>query len=220
MPETISMLIPSESPVSILRLSNTFVLLYSATMACGASERAILIPLPISLLFAAYAFELLYAKYARYQLVTVPLRLMLVAYFMYAIRNDVLQAQYHYEKAARYKDIERIAVENKITNAFNVYTTDHDVYFSGIKPYRPAFNGSWIRVGTYVDAWLFKEPRLDSLEAFLQDCNLHGYRLIYLIKGSGEAAPFLEGLRTGEIKSEKLKLIKDYGDARLYSVLG
>jgi hypothetical protein len=184
---------------------------YVLMTALGGSPRAILIPLPMSIVFAvAYVKHL---NLRRFRIGIAPVLIAVLLAFALADTKAILKRR---KRSACYRQIEHVCRENGVSNSRSVYTTDFDLYFRGIKPYRGTYNGGWLQIGTYRGRELNPQPRLDSLGHFLHDCRVLSIRMIHLTPGSHDAAAFLWEFYRNPQSSTHLTLVSEVCGSKVY----
>lgn len=118
-----------------------------------------------------------------------------VGLFLYqGFRKDYLIFDSFRTTSQSYSEVERKLKEYGMSASREVFTDSFDLYFRKSITYRPRHNGGWY----LYDLWKYKEENpqmpVDSLDAFLLACKLHGVKFLVLTPDSRRVAAFLGDL--------------------------
>ncbi len=196
-----------------------FGVLYSAVVAVADSGRAVLLLLPVSILFALMSFQAFtktalirntdWLQKATYTLLAVGLGVFLV--------RDVQKVVSWRSQMKTYLAIEKKIVAHGITSGDAIYSTDYDQYFRTIRRYRPIMSGGWLALDEYSEMVEHQAPSLSSEKEFFSDCRRLGIRVLCLGPDSPRAAPFL-GAMYHRFSSGSAVLLSEHGDLKLFTI--
>lgn len=172
-----------------------FMILYAAFFGIGASPRAALLVIPLSVV---YLFKTVFSpkmhQYGRLGLLAASI-LLSGKILAQDVQATVIARNWH----KTCLEIEAFLRTEGITHAQDVFTTNYELYFPHLFPYRPLFNGGWGRISTYKYSEFYPELSVDSLDSFYGNCIALGVQFIALNPDAGKLAGFLEELYEGQL---------------------
>lgn len=183
-------------------------LVYVLAVSVGASERGVLLLVPLQVWCAAATAHSLMSVVSRAQPRVVRQRL-LAALVLVAVvlatwcHADVKWALQTRSRTATFAAVEQM-VAGRVTDASQVFAADSDLYLPNVPGKRPRGNGGWERYATYGSS---AQPDLPttSLDAFLASMRAAKIRILVCGAGAGELMPELGDLRTGALTSPRLE---------------
>jgi len=192
-----------------------FCLLYALFFAISASPRAVLLIIPISMLFFV---KILFSSETPLLLKRLALTVTLLFSPFFAYK-DIQYILHSKAERAVLQSIENFFISNDIKSAQEVYTCDYDIYFVSLFPYRPLFNGGWGRIATYNYSSFYPELAVTSLQNFYTDCIRLGVKYVVLNELASDLAAFLGDLYNGSILDNRYKLSFEIGGRKIYRIV-
>jgi hypothetical protein len=191
-----------------------FCALYALFFGISASPRAVLLIIPISLLFF---LKILFAPAlpTRTKNIAVVITLLCGCLFLF---KDVRRIAFCKHTNATYQNMETFFIQHGITNAQEVYTCDHNQYFKSLFPYRPLFNGGWGRIATYKYSEFYPELAVRSIDSFYVDCVRHSVRYVVFNEDAAKLADFCQGLYDGTLSDARFETVLTAGKNKVLRV--
>lgn len=203
--------------------------LYILVSALGMSHRAALPLLPLAAYQTVYLAGFLYRnvrdtdgtaplrRWTFTALLAVGIPLCLGA-FAFSNRDFVNHRSTLHE---RYQRLERIAVEEEgIAASRRVFTTDANVYFATLEPYRLYTTGGWARYALHAYAEAYPALRLGNLADFLADCRQNGVTHLLLTPDATRVLEDLGKVYRGESGEGSVELIAQVDHYRFFRITG
>lgn len=138
--------------------------------------------------------------------------------FVIFVVKDARALKARVAQAATYRAVERHLIDAGVRDAREVFTTDFDLYFRTIPPYRPRYNGGWGLFGTYRWREEFPQAPTGDLEAFIADNRAHGRRFVILSPQAGKVASFLDEAHTAFAPRSGLVPVRRIGHLSIFVV--
>ncbi len=204
--------------------SSLFLFSYAVVFGVSAGGRAPLLVLPLAIVFwgglGSRAHD---AMKARVPVSPVAARAMVPAILLvilcYFSAKDARVLLARAETDAVYRSVERFLVAEGLRDAREVFTTDFDIYFREIPPFRPRYNGGWGLFGTYRWPEEFPQAPTSGLDAFLDAAHSHNWRYLILSPRAGRAAPFLGDVYAGTISHPGLVPVHKAGRLAIFTIM-
>ena len=205
--------------------ASLFLVGYAFAFGISVGGRAPLLVLPLALIFLGGALS---NHYDRLRILRSPAfpfwrgcaaagLLLAVGYF--AVK-DWRAVHLRMKTDRTYRTVERFLKNAGIRNAKEAFTTDFDLYFRAIQPFRPLYNGGWGLVGTYRWKEEFPQASMAGLEAFVSDGRLRKQRYVILNPEASQAAPFLGSLYAHFTPEPGLLPVRRVGDLAIFAITG
>ncbi len=134
------------------------------------------------------------------------------------VERDVHKIRLWRETARTYAAVESAAIEAGATRAGEIFTTDFDLYFHRLRPFRPIMNGGWLKFSIYRSNGLLPDFDIASGETLRADCLKYRVKCLCLSKEAAGASPFLGSLYTCPGGSPQFRLVNAIGEEKLYVV--
>lgn len=173
-----------------------FMLGYALVFGLSVGGRAPLLVLPLALIFLGALLSQVYDRmeelWPRWSILwrgTAMAGIVLVLGVFLAKDSRVVNTRM--ETDGIYRETEMALRHEGVRDARTVFTTDFDLYFRGIPPFRPRYNGGWGLLGTYRWKEEYPQAPTENLEDFVAECQRHGWNYVVLSPRAERVAPFL-----------------------------
>jgi hypothetical protein len=177
----------------------SFCMLYALFFGISASPRAVLLLIPVSMLFFMKIIfdSSLGLRTKRYAVV---ITLLCACFFIW---KDGQRISFCKNQVDRYRTMESFFIANGVKNGQEVFTSDHDQYFRTLFPYRPIFNGGWGRMATYHYTTFYPELNVQSLNDFYSNCLRQKVRYVVFTADASKLADFCYGLYSEKLSDSR-----------------
>jgi hypothetical protein len=195
-----------------------FSVSYCCMVAAGASSRALLLPVPLTFFFLAASLIIPVARFPSRQrrsiLVCAGIGLVMIVF----VQRDVHKVRLWRETALAYEAVESAAMQAGVTRAGEIFSTDFDLYFHRLRPFRPIMNGGWLKFRIYRSNGLLPDFNISSGDALREDCLKYQVKCLCLSKDAAKASPFLGNLYACPGSSPQFRPVKEIGEEKLFCV--
>jgi hypothetical protein len=182
--------------------ASLFLIGYATVFGVSAGGRAPLLVLPLALIFLGGLLSRVHdalqeGASSMFTMARIATPVVLLVVLCYFAARDVRVLTVRAETDAVYRDVESFLVAEGVRDARTIFTTDFDLYFREIRPFRPRYNGGWGLFGTY--RWLEEFPQAPTtgLDAFLDEARHRDWKYVILSPRAEQAASFLGDVYVG-----------------------
>jgi hypothetical protein len=192
-----------------------FCILYALFFGVGSSPRAVLLLIPLSLLFL---IKVLFTVGLPFRIRRIALVLTLLCGCLF-LAKDARKVLFFKEQRDMYRKMEAFFIANGVEKAQEVYDTDCSIYLSKLFPYIPLTNGGWARIGVYRYSDFFPELNVSSIDSFYADCLRHHVRYVVFNDDASMLAQFCHDIFTGKIVEARFPLVLTIGEDKVFRVV-
>jgi hypothetical protein len=192
-----------------------FCVLYALFFGISASPRAVLLLIPISVLFFV---KILFAITLPFRIKRIAIVLTFVCGCLFLLKDAQKIAIFKGERD-KYRKIEAFFTTHGVKNGKEVFTCDFGLYFSTLFPYAPLGNGGCGIVTNNHFSEFSPELNVGSIDSFYVDCIRYKVRYIVLNNDASDLADFCNALYTGKIHDVRFPLIYSLGDDKIFDVV-
>jgi hypothetical protein len=196
-----------------------WTLVYCGFFAATTSGRALLLPMPLSLLCAGLWINALADSLHNKKLYRtgIPVLIGLLIFGFFA--KDVLFTLGRFREHKVCTAVETYLRRSGCTRPQELYSTDFMLYFRSMPPYMAYFNGGAPRWGTYLYNEEYPEFPVHSLDAFYAECIKRKVRFVLLNKECALLSPVLGNLYNETTVYEGFTFMKKIDRIKIFEVI-
>jgi hypothetical protein len=192
-----------------------FCTLYALFFGISASPRAVLLLIPVSLLFFV---KILYTITLPFRIKRIAIVLTIICSCLFFLKDAQKIAIFKGERD-NYRTIEAFFINQGVKYGKEVFTSDFGLYFSTLFPYAPLGNGGCGRVTNNHFSEFSPELNVNSIDSFYVDCIRHKVRYIVFNSDASNLADFCGSLYTGKIHDDRFPFICSVGNDKIFEVV-
>jgi hypothetical protein len=191
-----------------------FCILYALFFGISASSRAVLLLIPLSLLFF---IKVLFIAALPFRIRRIAIILTLLCGCLF-LAKDAHKVLFFKEQRDIYRKMEAFFIANGVKKAQEVYGTDCSIYLSKLYPYIPLMNGGWARLGSYRYSDFFPELNIGSIDSFYADCARRRVSYVVLNSDASLVVDFCYDLFIGKIVDRRFTPVLAIGEDKVFRV--
>jgi hypothetical protein len=192
-----------------------FCVLYALFFGISASPRAVLLLIPVSVLFFV---KILFTITLPSRIKRIAIGLTFVCGCLFLLKDAQKVAIFKGERD-KYRKIEAFFIAHGVKYGKEVFTCDFGLYFSTLFPYCPLGNGGCGIVADNHFSEFSPELNVGSIDSFYVDCVRHKVRYIVLNNDASDLADFCSALYTGKVPDVRFPLICSVGDDKIFDIV-